>query len=120
MKISYKERKTNFLTTSGLRCLAGFPTLNISAGCAHQCVYCYTKGYSIYPGDESIELYTNMAERISNEIARKRSKPKAVYFCPSTDPFQPIEKIQQTSYEVMKMLLNKGIGVQFVTNTLSN
>jgi len=31
MKICYKERKTNFLTPSGLRCLAGFPTVNISA-----------------------------------------------------------------------------------------
>jgi DNA repair photolyase len=115
MKIGYKERKTNFLTPSGLRCLAGLPTVNISAGCAHKCVYCYTKGYSVYPGDDIVELYKNMPKRIADEISRKRNKPKAVYFCPSCDPFQPIEQAQQVSFEVMKMLLDKGIGVQFVT-----
>ena len=115
MKIVYKERKTNFLTPSGLRCLAGLPTVNISAGCAHKCVYCYTKGYSVYPGDDVVELYEDMVKRITDEISRKRNKPRAVYFCPSCDPFQPIEQIQQVSFEVMKMLLDKGIGVQFVT-----
>lgn len=115
MKIVYKERKTNFLTPSGLRCLAKVPTVNMSAGCAHRCVYCYTKGYSIYPGDDVIELYENMAARIADEIRRKRKKPESVYFCPSCDPFQPVEQIQQTGFEVMKMLLEKGVGVQFVT-----
>ncbi|HEG44599.1 MAG TPA: radical SAM protein [Phycisphaerales bacterium] len=115
MKIAFKERKTNFLTPSALRCLAGLPTVNISAGCAHKCVYCYTKGYSVYPGDDVVELYENMVNRISDEISRKRSKPKAVYFSPSCDPFQPVQDIQQISFEIMKMLLDKGIGVQFVT-----
>ena len=115
MKVIYKNRKTNFLTPSGLKCLAGLPTVNISAGCAHKCVYCYTKGYSIYPGDEVVELYENMAERIESEICRKRQKPQSVYFCPSCDPFQPVEQVQQISFDVMKMLLSKGIGIQFVT-----
>jgi len=115
MKIGYKERKTKFLTPSGLRCLAGLPTVNISAGCVHKCVYCYTKGYSVYPGDDVVELYEDMPQRIADEISRKRNKPTAVYFCPSCDPFQPIEQIQQVSFEVMKMLLDEGIGVQFVT-----
>lgn len=115
MKVIYKKRKTNFLSPSGLKCLAGLPTVNISAGCAHKCVYCYTKGYSIYPGDEVVELYENMAARIESEICRKRQKSHSVYFCPSCDPFQPIEQVQQTSFEIMKMLLSKGIGIQFVT-----
>lgn len=115
LKIITKPRKTNFLTPSGLRCLANLPTVNVSAGCVHNCVYCYTKGYSVYPGDKSIEIYENMAERIAEEIKRKRKKPAAVYFCPSCDPFQPIPEIQQITFEVMKTLLEKGIGVQFVT-----
>ncbi|MCK4998372.1 MAG: radical SAM protein [Anaerohalosphaera sp.] len=115
LKITTKHRKTNFLTPSGLRCLANFPTVNVSAGCAHNCVYCYTKGYSVYPGDGSIEVYENMAIRIASEIKQKRKKPAAVYFCPSCDPFQPIPQIQQITFDVMKTLLENGIGVQFVT-----
>ncbi len=115
LKVISKERKSNFLTPSGLRCLTGLPAVNISAGCAHKCVYCYTKGYSIYPGDDVIELYNGMLQRISDEISRKRNRPKAVYFCPSCDPFQPVQQVQKISFEIMKMLLGKGIEVQFVT-----
>ena len=81
----------------------------------HGCIYCYTKGYSIYPGADVIEVYQDMAERITDEISRKRQKPQAVYFCPSCDPFQPIDEIQKTSFNVMRILLERGIGVQFVT-----
>jgi DNA repair photolyase len=115
LRVIEKQRKTNFLTPSGLRCLAKLPTVNVSNGCAHNCVYCYTKGYSIYPGDDSIEVYENMAEKIADEIKRKRKKPAAVYFCPSCDPFQPIPEIQQLTFEVMKIILENDIGVQFVT-----
>ncbi len=115
LKIINTPRKTNFLTPSGLRCLANLPSVNVSAGCAHNCVYCYSKGYSVYPGDNSIEIYENMAERIAGEIKRKRKKPAAVYFCPSCDPFQPLPEVQQITFEVMKLLLENDIGVQFVT-----
>jgi len=115
LKIITKHRKTNFLTPSGLKCLANLPTVNISAGCVHNCVYCYTKGYSVYPGDDSIEIYEDMAKRIANEIKHKRKKPAAVYFCPSCDPFQPISQIQQVTFDVMKTLLGNDISVQFVT-----
>lgn len=115
LKVIIKHRKTNFLTPSHLRCLAHLPTVNVSAGCAHNCIYCYSKGYSIYPGDDSIEIYKDMAERIADEIKRKRRKPAAVYFCPSCDPFQPVPQIQQVTFEVMKVILESNIGIQFVT-----
>ena len=75
----------------------------------------YSKGYSIYPGDNFIEVYENMAARIADEIKRKRKKPAAIYFCPSCDPFQPLPEIQQLTREVMKIILENDIGVQFVT-----
>jgi DNA repair photolyase len=56
-----------------------------------------------------------MSQRIANEIKRKRKKPLAVYFCPSCDPFQPLPEVQQISFEVMKILLENGVGIQFVT-----
>ncbi len=115
LKVISKERKTNFLTPSGLRCLSNLPTVNISAGCAHNCVYCYSKGYSIYPGDNFIEVYENMTARIADEIKRKRKKPAAIYFCPSCDPFQPLPEIQHITFEVMKIILENDISVQFVT-----
>lgn len=115
LKVTAKDHKTKFLTPSGLRCLANLPTVNVSAGCTHNCIYCYSKGYSIYPGDNSIEIYENMAMKIADELKRKRKKPQAVYFCPSCDPFQPVPQVQQAAFEVMKVLLENNVGIQFVT-----
>jgi DNA repair photolyase len=115
LKIITKPRKTNFLTPSGLRCLANLPTVNVSAGCAHNCVYCYAKGYSVYPCDNSIEVYGNIVEKIADEICRKHKKPAAIYFCPSCDPFQPLQELQRITFDVLKILLENNIGVQFVT-----
>lgn len=110
-----KNRKSNVLTPSQLHCLAKIPTINITSGCIHGCIYCYTKGYSQYPGDGKVILFANTAQKLSEELTRKRKKPLAVYFCPSCDPFQPILEILDQTYKAMEILLLKGIGVQFVT-----
>jgi DNA repair photolyase len=115
MKLSLVEKKSQLLTPSALPCLAKIPTVNISAGCLHNCVYCYSKGYSNYPGDGNITIFGNLVEKLSAELARKRKPPYAVYFCPSCDPFQPAKEILDCSFELMKLLLYKNIGVQFVT-----
>jgi hypothetical protein len=38
MSVRLIERRGAVLTPSGLACLAGVPTVNITAGCAHGCV----------------------------------------------------------------------------------
>ena len=113
-----KNRKSNVLTPSQLRCLSKIPTINITAGCFHNCIYCYTKGYSQYPGDGKVILFDNTADKLKQELARKRKKPQAVYFCPSCDPFQPVAQILDETYKTMAALLEAGIGVQFLTKAI--
>jgi len=113
-----KIRKSNVLTPSQLRCLSKIPTINITVGCMHNCIYCYTKGYSQYPGDGEVILFANTAEKLSEELARKRKKPESVYFCPSCDPFQPMPQILNQTYKTMETLLKAGIGVQFLTKAV--
>jgi len=113
-----KNRKSNVLTPSQLRCLSKIPTINITLGCLHNCIYCYTKGYSQYPGDGEVILFANTAEKLSEELSRKRKKPEAVYFCPSCDPFQPIKQILDQTYKTMETLLKASIGVQFLTKAI--
>lgn len=113
-----KNRKSNVLTPSQLRCLSKIPTINITSGCIHSCIYCYTKGYSQYPGDGKVILFDNTADKLKQELGRKRKKPQAVYFCPSCDPFQPVPEILDQTYKTMKILLRADIGVQFVTKAI--
>ena len=113
-----KNRKSNVLTPSQLRCLSKIPTINITAGCFHNCIYCYTKGYSQYPGDGKVMLFNNTADKLKQELVRKQKKPQAVYFCPSCDPFQPVSQILEQTYKTMAILLEAGIGVQFLTKAI--
>jgi len=113
-----KNRISNVLTPSQLRCLSKIPTINITAGCFHSCIYCYMKGYSQYPGDGKVILFENIADKLKKELARKRKKPQAVYFCPSCDPFQPVLQILDQTYKAMATLLEAGIGVQFLTKAV--
>jgi DNA repair photolyase len=115
VNVRFIERRGAVLTPSGLACLAGVPTVNISSGCAHGCVYCYGRGYSQYPGEGTVHVYRDTAARVAAELKRKRRKPVAAYFCPSCDAFQPLDAVLEQSYRAMAAILDVGIGVEFVT-----
>jgi len=109
------ERKTAVLTPSSLACLSRIPTVNLTAGCAHGCLYCYTRSYSTYPGEDKVMFYTNTFDKLRDELTRKRRVPKAVYFSPSSDLFQPVPEVLDLGYDILAFLLHRGIGVAFLT-----
>ncbi len=112
------ERKSVVLTPSSLACLAHVPTVNFTAGCAHECRYCYARGYLTHPGEGKVRFYTNTLAKLREELRRKRKKPNTVYFSPSSDPFQPVPEILNMAYDVFQFLLEAEIGVAFVTKGL--
>lgn len=115
VSVEVTARKSQALTTSGLACLSRVPTVNVTSGCAHGCLYCYGQGYRQYPGAGRVTVYGNTAEQVSRELRRKRAKPRTVYFCPSCDAFQPIPEVLDQSYRSMKAILEHGVGVSFAT-----
>ena len=46
------------------------PTINLTAGCLHDCVYRYIRGYRNYPGESRIVLYEDTLERLRDELRR--------------------------------------------------
>ncbi len=109
------ERKSAVLTPSSLACLARVPTVNLTAGCAHECCYCYARGYLTHPGEGKVRFYVNTLAKLREELPRKRQRPATVYFSPSSDPFQPVPEVLDMTYDVFKFLLESEIGVSFVT-----
>lgn len=109
------ERKASVLAPSILKCLSGLPTVNLTSGCAHRCLYCYARGYSQFPGENKIVVCANTFEKLRKELPRKRKKPLAVYFSPSTDAFQPVQEVLDLGYKCMEFLLENGVGVAILT-----
>ena len=108
-------RKSSVLTPSSLACLSHIPTINLTAGCALGCVYCYTVGYSSHPGDEKVVVYGNTLEKLRAELARKRTLPRAVFFSSASDLFQPLPDVLELGYQILEFLFSEGIGVVFLT-----
>jgi len=115
VNVIWAERKSAVLSSSSLACLAHIPGVNLTSGCAHDCVYCYARGYSIFPGENHVVIYKNILEKLESELLRKRNKPHTVYFSPSSDIFQPLPEVLELSHSILKFLLSKDIGIAFLT-----
>ncbi|MDN3512772.1 MAG: radical SAM protein [Candidatus Brocadia sp.] len=115
MKIDFVERKGRVLTISALKCLSQVASLNPTLGCVHQCVYCYARGYSMYPGDGKVFVYGNMPEKLKKELSTRRKLPAYVFFSTTCDALQPIPQVLRVTYELMEVLLEYGVGVNLLT-----
>ena len=74
------------MTPSYLPYLSTVPTINVTAGCLHGCLYCYAQSYSQFHGEGKVVVYENTLDMLRDELARRRTKPQAVYFSPSQPP----------------------------------
>jgi DNA repair photolyase len=109
------RRRSPVLTSSGLACLSTLPTINLTTGCLHDCLYCYIRGYRNYPGEGRIVLYENTLDLLREELTRMAAKPRAVYFSPSSDLFQPTREVLELSHAILQFLFSQGVGVAFLT-----
>jgi DNA repair photolyase len=115
VKVISTKRKSAVLTPSSLACLSRIPTVNLTMGCAHGCLYCYTRGYRVYPGESTVHVYENTLELLRRELQRKKQKPLAMYFSPASDLFQPVPEVLGLAYDVLQEIFNRGIGIAFLT-----
>ncbi len=115
VRLISRDRKGPILTPSSIPCLRGLPTLNLTQGCAHGCIYCYIQGYCHYPGPDEVVLFGNTADLVRDELHRKRRLPQRVYFSPSSDAFQYLPAVQDLAYETMAVLLRSGVEVAFLS-----
>jgi DNA repair photolyase len=90
-------------------------SLNLVQGCVHRCPFCSARGYRGYVGDEVVYAYAGTAERLAAELSARRSRPRAVFVCPSTDPFPPIAAIQEEAARVVDVLASHGVQAWLMT-----
>jgi len=109
------ERKSPLLKNSAFECLRGVPSINMTKGCLHSCVYCYATGFSSSPPKGEVYVYTNLVERLERELRSKRYIPRFLSFSTASDPFQPSYAILNKTYDLMDFILSQGIGISFLT-----
>lgn len=115
IKLIKINRKSQILKPSVFGCLKDIPSINITKGCIHSCFYCYAKGFKNAPPDGEVHLYQNLPEMLEKELDRKKKPPLWVSFSTASDSFQDLDEILDITYRTMKLLLERGIGISFLT-----
>jgi len=115
VNVEHVQRRSDVLTPSDLPCLKRVCSVNVSAGCAHECTYCYSRSYSRAPAPGTLVFYANTLEKMKAEWPRKRKKPDTVYFCPSSDVFQPVPEILDMAHGMLAFVLEMGARVAITT-----
>ncbi len=117
LRIIHRERKSRVLKPGTFGCLKGACTVNVTQGCGLFCAYCYARGYATAPPKGEVHLFINLPELLRRELDsnRRRWVPGMVIFNTATDCFQPHPDILDVTYQTMATLLERGIGVSFLT-----
>lgn len=108
LKVVAWQRRAEVLTRPKLPCLADFHTINLSAGCPNECRYCYAQSYAHHPGWGTVAYYANAKEKLKEELARLRQRPRLVYFSTASEPFLPAPRVLDDMHEIMATLLEMG------------
>ena len=90
-------------------------SLNLARGCGHGCAFCPARAYPTYPGDGLVLLYERTAERLDDELARRRVRPRAVFVSPSTDPFMAPDEVRAESVRVVEVLARHNVEAWLMT-----
>ncbi len=111
------ERKGPILRASPMAESAdqGIAGLNLLSGCPHRCPFCFARAYPNAPGDDRVYFYADTAQRLRTELEHRRKRPRAVYLCPSTDPFPPYHEVQSEAVRVVDVLAEYGIAAWIMT-----
>jgi DNA repair photolyase len=94
---------------------------NFYEGCAHGCVYCYSrmikrKSYYEWVNPKPV---LNAVELLRQDIARLSEKPKDILVSSSTDPYQPKNDRLGLTRQVLKVLIDKGLPFSILTKSAS-
>lgn len=97
-------------------------SINPYRGCEHGCIYCYARPSHAYwdlsPGldfETKLIAKTNAAEVLEEELSRKGYVCAPINLGANTDPYQPIERQQRLTRQILEVLLRLRHPVTIVT-----
>lgn len=97
-------------------------SINPYRGCEHGCIYCYARPSHAYwdlsPGldfETKLIAKTNAAEVLEQELSKKGYLCAPINLGANTDPYQPIERQQRLTRQILEVLLRFRHPVTIVT-----
>ncbi|MEM3148116.1 MAG: radical SAM protein [Candidatus Jordarchaeales archaeon] len=101
------------LKTAGMECLRSRYSLNITDGCAHECVYCYARAMPSSPPHGVFFLRRGIFERVRRFVQNARIV-KPVYMSPVSDPLATRE-LAELTVKLAEFFVDEGVPFYLVT-----
>ena len=121
----FHREKSRSIVTRNQSPDVGFDrSINPYRGCEHGCIYCYARPSHAYvdlsPGldfEREIFIKENAAALLRKEFRRKRYKPETIVIGANTDPYQPIERREQSTRALLQVMLEFQHPVAIITKS---
>jgi DNA repair photolyase len=98
----------------------GLVNLTPPGQCTHLCAYCYARGYkwSAHPEETGkVTYYDNISEKLEDELSKITLCPP-LYLCATTDVFQPVREIIQSTMKAVKTIMRFGASFHIITKSM--
>ncbi|RUL87903.1 radical SAM protein [Tautonia sociabilis] len=89
--------------------------IDLTAGCALDCAFCYVRGTPRYPGPGRLLFDPRVVEAIGPAIDAMEAPPRRVVLSPSSDPLPPVREVRRATLRIVEELLGRGIEVVLMT-----
>lgn len=84
-------------------------------GCAHHCIYCYTRNDCPVRWDSEVGVITGLAGKVAGEL--ETIEPETIYLGMNTDPYQPVEEELCQTRMVLEELAGRGFAASILTKS---
>ena len=118
------ERARTIITRNESPDISFDRSINPYRGCEHGCVYCYARpshaNMGLSPGlDFETRLFAkpNAAALLEKELAAPRYQVKTIAIGTNTDPYQPIERTEKITRQILEVLAKADHPVGIVTKS---
>ena len=118
------ERARTIITRNESPDISFDRSINPYRGCEHGCVYCYARpshaNMGLSPGlDFETRLFAkpNAAALLEKELAAPRYQVKTIAIGTNTDPYQPIERTEKITRQILEVLAAADHPVGIVTKS---
>ena len=122
-EVTYEKART-IITRNTSPDISFDRSINPYRGCEHGCVYCFARpthaNMGLSPGlDFETKLFAkpNAAALLEKELAAPGYEPKVIAIGTNTDPYQPIERTERITRQVLEVLAAANHPVGIVTKS---
>jgi DNA repair photolyase len=119
-----RERARTIITRNESPDISFDRSINPYRGCEHGCAYCFARpthaNMGLSPGlDFETKLFvkTGAASLLERELAAPRYAPKTIAIGTNTDPYQPIERTERVTRQILEILARTNHPVGIVTKS---